>query len=85
MKYNGLTVGPVIRQLRKERKLSVYDVSEKTGLSHSSINQIEQGGRNLSMNSLFLFMNAFDCDANTILNIKVENVHKVKRNLLMIV
>ena len=64
--YDGYTVGPKLRQLRKDRKLSVYQVSEMTGLSNSSINQMEQGGRNLSMNSLYLFMDAYKCDANTI-------------------
>ena len=61
--YDGYTVGPKLRQLRKDRKLSVYQVSEMTGLSNSSIKQMEQGGRNLSMNSLYLFMDAYKCDA----------------------
>lgn len=80
MKYDGIIVGPVIRQLRKERNLSVYDVSEKTGLSHSSINQIEQGGRGLSMKSLYLFMSVFNCDANTILAISDKEIAKKKAN-----
>ena len=74
--YDGYTVGPKLRQLRKDRKLSVYQVSEMTGLSNSSINQMEQGGRNLSMNSLYLFMDAYKCDANTILDISIEETDK---------
>ena len=62
-KYDGYTVGPKLRQLRKDKKLSVYQVSELTGLSNSSINQIEQGGRGLSMNGLYLLMDAYQCDA----------------------
>ena len=69
-KYDGYTVGPNLRQLRKDKKLSVYQVSELTGLSNSSINQIEQGGRGLSMNGLYLLMDAYQCDANTLLNIE---------------
>ncbi|CRZ35080.1 helix-turn-helix protein [Herbinix hemicellulosilytica] len=53
MKYDGYTVGPKLRQLRKDKKLSLYRVSEKTGLSQSSITQVEQGGRNLSMKILY--------------------------------
>ena len=53
-KYNGYEIGPNLRQIRKDRKLSVYQVSESTGLSNSSINQIEQGSRGLSMNALYL-------------------------------
>lgn len=73
MKYDGYQIGPAIRQIRKDRCLTVDQVSELTGLSNSSINQIEQGGRNLSMKTLFLFMSVFDCDANTVLNIKSES------------
>ncbi|HHU75254.1 MAG TPA: ImmA/IrrE family metallo-endopeptidase [Clostridiales bacterium] len=59
MKYDGYTVGPNLRQLRKDKKLSLYQVSEKTGLSQSSITQVEQGGRNLSMKSLYLLMDVY--------------------------
>ncbi len=73
MRYDGYTVGPNIRQLRKDKKLSLYQVSEKTGLSQSSITQVEQGGRNLSMKSLYLLMEAYECDANKILNIMKDS------------
>lgn len=63
-KYNGYEIGPNLRQIRKDRKLSVYQVSESTGLSNSSINQIEQGSRGLSMNGLYLLMETYHCDAN---------------------
>lgn len=73
MQYDGYAIGPGIRKLRVDRKLTIDQVSELTGLSNSSIQQIEQGGRNLSMKSLYLFMNAYGCDANTILNIRCES------------
>lgn len=72
MKYEGYMVGPVLRKLRLERGLSILQASDLTGLSTSSLNQIEQGGRNLSMKSLFLFMEAYDTDANTVLDIKAR-------------
>ena len=72
MKYEGYMVGPVIRKLRTERGLSVLQASNLTGMSTSSINQIEQGGRNLSMKALFIFMDAYGVDANTVLGIKVK-------------
>lgn len=71
MQYDGYRIGPVIRNIRADRHMTVDQVSEITGLSNSSINQIEQGGRNLSMRSLFLLMDAYGCDANTVLDIKV--------------
>lgn len=78
-KYDGYTVGPKLRQLRKDKKMSVYQVSELTGLSNSSINQIEQGGRGLSMNGLYLLMDAYQCDANKLLNIEQTDT-KMNKN-----
>ena len=43
MAYDGYEIGPHIRQIRKRRKMTVAELSDKTGLSSSSINQIEQG------------------------------------------
>lgn len=73
MKYEGYMVGPALRKLRTDRGLSILQASNLTGLSTSSLNQIEQGGRNLSMKSLFLFMNAYEVDANTVLDIKASS------------
>ena len=70
MKYDGYVIGPVIRQIRKDRNMTLEQVSEAIGLSRSSVAQMEQGGRNMSMGTLFLFMDLYKCDANTLLNIK---------------
>lgn len=70
MKYNGYEVGPVLRNIRKNRNLTVDKVSELAGISTSAINQIEQGGRNLSMKNLFLLMEVYQVDANTLLGIE---------------
>lgn len=69
MKYEGYMVGPAIRKLRLANGLSILQASNLTGMSTSSLNQIEQGGRNLSMKALFQFMNAYGVDANTVLDI----------------
>lgn len=74
MKYDGYILEPNIRQLRLDRHYTFEQVSELTGLSVSSIQQIEQGGRNLSMKSLYLFMDAYQCDANALLNIESSAV-----------
>jgi len=71
--YDGYRIGPVIREIRQAKRMTVDKVSELTGLSNSSINQIEQGGRNLSMRSLFLLMEVYECDANTVLDIKTSS------------
>ena len=69
MTYEGYRVGPALRSLRKKKKISVFEASEMTGLSTNTINKIEQGSRNMSMSSLFLFMTAYEADANTLLDL----------------
>lgn len=77
MHYDGNIVGPNLRRIRKKKKLTVDYVSEITGLSVSSIKQLEQGGRRLSMKSLYAFMTVYQCDANELLNIPVNESKNV--------
>lgn len=82
MKYDGYAVGPVLRNLRTDRKITVERLSDMTGISTSAIKQIEQGGRNLSMKNLYIMMEAYGVDANTILNIQVtENKESIDQRL----
>lgn len=69
MKYDGYVVGPILRKLREDRGYSLTQLSEATGLSVSTLIQMEQGGRNLSMKSLYVLMELYKVDANTILGI----------------
>ena len=55
MKYEGYKIGPVIRDIRKDKGLLIEEVAAKTGISVSTLGQVEQGGRNLSMKT-FDFM-----------------------------
>ena len=86
MKYDGYMVGPALRKLRLERGLSILQASNLTGMSTSSLNQIEQGGRNMSMKSLFLFMEVYDVDANTVLdiNVKQDNNESIDSRIAML-
>jgi len=72
MKYDGNVVGPRLRELRKSKKLTLDELSEMTGLSVSTLKQLEQGGRRMSIRSLYLLMSAYQCDANTLLNISTN-------------
>lgn len=69
MKYDGYEVGPVLRKLRTDRKYTFESLSELSGLSVSTLMQMEQGGRNLSMKSLYILMEIYQVDANTILGL----------------
>ena len=69
MRYDGNVVGPRLRELRKSKKMTLDKASEMTGLSISTLKQLEQGGRRLSIASMYLLMDAYQCDANTLLNV----------------
>ena len=69
MKYEGYKIGPVIRNVRKSKGLLLDEVATKTGISVSTLGQVEQGGRNLSMKNLYMLMDVYDTDANTLLAI----------------
>ena len=69
MKYEGYKIGPVIRDIRKDKGLLIEEVAAKTGISVSTLGQVEQGGRNLSMKNLYMLMDVYDTDANTLLAI----------------
>lgn len=67
--YNRFEVGPILRNLRMERGLTIDKVSEITGLSDVTVTKMESGNRNMTMRSLYLLMDAYKVDANTILGI----------------
>lgn len=67
--YEGYLNGPVLREIRKGKGLTVEDVAGSTGISVSTLSQLEQGGRNLSMRNLYVLMDAYETDANTLLDL----------------
>ena len=54
-------------KLRKERNMTVEDLSAELGVSTSHINQIEQGCRKMSVDLLYKLMDVLNVDANTLL------------------
>ncbi|RGG38243.1 XRE family transcriptional regulator [Roseburia sp. AF22-2LB] len=70
MKCEGYKIGPVIRDIRKDKGLLIEEVASKTGISVSTLGQVEQGGRNLSMKNLYKLMDLYETDANTLLAIE---------------
>ena len=50
--YEGYEIGPILREIRKDKRLTVEDVADTAGISVSTLSQLEQGGRNLSIRSL---------------------------------
>ncbi len=73
-KYDGYQVGPILRSARLGKNLSVYDASALANISVSTLRQIEQGGRNLTLNNLYVFMQAYEVDANTLLGVPAQKM-----------
>lgn len=71
--YEGYEIGPILREIRKGKSLTVEDVADATGISVSTLSQLEQGGRNLSMRNLYVLMDVYETDANTLLNLETPS------------
>lgn len=56
-----------IRRLRNERKWSQEDLSERTGLHRTYISHIENGKREISVETLCKIAKGFDVDAADLL------------------
>ena len=71
--YEGYVIGPILREIRKDRGFTVEAVADLTGISVSTLSQLEQGGRNISMRNLYVLMDAYKTDANTLLDLSVAS------------
>ncbi len=69
MKYEGWKVGKEIHLLRKQKGMTLEELSFRLGMSASHINQLELGNRKMSIDLLYKLMDEFEVDANTILKI----------------
>ena len=53
--------------------MTLEQMSGDTGISVSAIKQYEQGGRQISIRNLYVLIDFFGVDANTILNVSEPN------------
>lgn len=65
--YDGLQIGQVIKNLRKEKGLSLEDLSDEVGKSESHMKQVEVGNRRMSLDLLLSLVSVLGVDANCIL------------------
>ena len=63
-------VGSIIRQLRRDKNMTIDELSEAVGKSVSHITQVEEGTRRISIDLLYALVTELDTDANTILAIQ---------------
>lgn len=53
-------IGPKIRQLRKERKLTQTDLATRIGIQQSDLSRMEKGEYRVSLDTLFKILAEFD-------------------------
>ena len=70
MKYDKLAVGDNLKEIRTKLNISAGEAGDMVECSESHIRQLERGCRNLTVNMLCKFAEAYDTDANTKLGIK---------------
>ncbi len=56
-----------LRDLRKEKRLTLRDLAEKVNISYSNIAMIERGERNFTSDSLIIFSNFFNVSTDYLL------------------
>ena len=80
--YDGLQIGQVIRDLRKEKGMSLEDLSDEVGKSESHMKQVEVGNRRMSIGLLLSLVSVLGVDANCILCIpKCKNEVSIDKQL----
>lgn len=65
--YEEKEIGERLKDMRKDRKLTIQAASEELMMSESSLKGIENGSRNLTIGTLYTFMNFYGKTANEIL------------------
>ena len=65
------TIGPKIRQLRKERKLTQEELAKSLGYSGKSvISHIEKGGADMTYETILLLLRTYMLDANELFEVE---------------
>jgi len=60
-------IGKTIKIMRREKKMSTYDLSRKTGISQSTISKLENGKKKADIELLLSISDALGTDINEIL------------------
>lgn len=76
MEYQGWNAGQAIRELRRQKNMTIEVLSEAVGKSVSHITQMEEGNRKMSIDLLYALITVLGTDANTILAIPTVKVVK---------
>jgi len=74
----GHNIGPTIRWFRKQRKLTLKDVSSATGLSVGFLSQVEHGQSSPSLSSLRKISSALGTSIFALLAVEESRPHVVR-------
>lgn len=68
-----MSIGEKVRKIRKEKGLSIMDLKEKTGLSKSTISDLENDKSSPTIDTLQKIANALGVDIKEFFEEKLEN------------
>ncbi len=71
-----MNIGPMIRRLRKEQKLTLKTVSARAGISEGFLSQVENNVNSPSVDTLIKICNAMDLNAGDVLKL-AENQQRL--------
>ena len=74
MKYDRYKIGASLKRLREEKKYTQEEFCGMTGIGISTLQKIECGIRGLTLQNLFICMQALSVDANTLLEIDTSEI-----------
>ena len=75
--------GDNLRSLRKLKKLSQEDLSEKVGVSRQSVSKWENGEAYPEMNNILMLCRIFNCKINDLLSEKIEDFNSFDEEVKM--
>ena len=75
--------GDNLRNLRKSKKLSQEDLSEKVGVSRQSVSKWESGVAYPEMTNILILCKIFNCKINDLLSEKIEDFNSFDEEVKM--
>lgn len=70
MEYDGFSLGNIIQEIRRDKKLNQAEMAEKVDISVTHYARIEEGKNTMSINVFLRILDVLDIDANTVLGFK---------------
>ncbi|ACN85052.1 transcriptional regulator, MerR family [Brachyspira hyodysenteriae WA1] len=77
-------LGQNIRELRKNKKMTIDELAEKSSLSGKYLQGVEVGNRNISIKNLNKICKALETSPDTLLNMKPYNLKSSEEKIFAI-